>query len=473
MLAKLKKLIPLKIFKAFQPIYHYLMNFAAALYYQFPSTKLIVIGVTGTTGKTSTVYLIAKALEANGYKVGYTSTAQFSDGNEAWLNDKKMTMVGRFFTQGLLRRMFKNNCQYAIVETTSEGIKQFRHLFISYDILLFTGLYPEHIESHGSFKKYKEAKGELFKHLKNCRTKYINEQGIVCRPKSELKKLDLKRVKKTIIVNGDDTEAPYFLSFWSEVKLIYSTENFTSRIKAAEHFRLDSLAKDWELLSYGEVEVNLNGTSFTIDKQKINLKLLGDFNAQNAAAAYTVALSQPAEPDKIILGLEKVNNLVGKLEKIEAGQNFTVMIDYAFEPRALTKVYDIISLFEAKRIIHVLGSTGGGRDIARRSELGKIAAERAEYVIVTNEDPYDDDPAVIINEVAAGAEAQGQIFNKNLFKIIDRRAAIKFAFSIALEKDLVLITGKGAEQYICVAGGQKVPWDDRKVAREELLKLRT
>lgn len=472
MLAKIKKHIPLKIFKALQPVYHYLMNLAAALAYKFPSGKLIVIGVTGTTGKTSTVYLIAKALEANGYKVGYTSTAQFSDGNKEWLNDKKMTMVGRFFTQKLIRQMLKNACQYAIIETTSEGIKQFRHRFINYDFLVFTGLYPEHIEAHGSFEKYKEAKGKLFEHLKKCRTKYINEQKIVCRPKSELKKLDLQRVKKTIIINGDDDQAAYFLSFWSEAKFVYSVAAWKSREEAAHRWRLDPLAKDWELISYQIIKTDLSGTEFTINGASLKLSLLGEFNAQNAAAAYTLALSQNLNLIKTKAGLVNVKTLAGKLEKIELGQDFTVIVDYAFEPRALEKIYQMIYLFSPNRIIHVLGSTGGGRDTSRRSELGRLAGERADCVIVTNEDPYDDNPATIIEQVALGAEEAGKETDKNLFKILDRRAAINQALSLAETNDLVLITGKGAEQFICVALGEKIPWDDRRVAREELAKLR-
>lgn len=470
MLTQIKKIIPLKIFKALQPIYHYLINLAAALVYRFPSQKLIVIGVTGTTGKTSTVYLTAKALEANGYKVGYTSTAQFSDGQKEWLNDKKMTMVGRFFTQRLLRQMLKNSCQYAIVETTSEGIKQFRHRFINYDILLFTGLYPEHIESHGSFEKYKAAKSELFKHLKNCRTKYVNEKKQVCRPKSGLKKLDFERVKKTIIVNGDDDHASHFLTFWSEAKFIYSS-SLLNRAEAAKHFRLDPLAKDWNFLAYHDIKVSPTGTEFIVEGHDIHLSLLGDFNAQNSVAAYTITLSQNLDSKLSLQTLEGVKSLAGKLEIIDAGQNFSVVVDYAFEPRALEKVYQTLYLLEPNRIIHVLGSTGGGRDVARRPELGRIAAERADVVIVTNEDPYDDNPQLIIEQVALGAERAGKDLEKDLFKVLDRRLAIRQALTLAQGGDLVLISGKGAEQYICVAGGEKIPWDDRRVAREELAAL--
>lgn len=471
MLAIIKRLIPKKIFTALQPAYHFIFNYLAACCYRFPSRKMIIIGITGTTGKTSTVYLTAAALRAAGYKVGYTSTAQFSDGEKEWLNDKKMTMVGRFFTQRLLRRMLLNGCQYAIVETTSEGIKQFRHRFINYDILLFTGLYPEHIESHGSFEKYKLAKGALFAHLKTGRTKYVNEKKIVERPKTALRKLDFSRVKKTIIVNGDDDQAAYFLNFWSEQKLVYSQKDWGSKEAAALRFGLNTSGKDWEILEYTMAESSLVGTKFIFKGQPITLQLLGSYNAINAAAAATVALSQDLSLEKVRSGLEGVSGLAGKLEKIVAGQDFTVLVDYAFEPRALTKVYETIALFNPRRVIHVLGSTGGGRDAARRPILGKIAGENAVGVIVTNEDPYDEDPQTIIDEVALGAISAGKVEGEDLLKILDRRQAIAQALSLAEAGDLVLITGKGAEQWICVQNSQKIPWDDRVIVREELAKI--
>ncbi len=469
MLEKIKKLLPHKLFKALQPIYHYTIAFLAALVYRFPSRKMIVIGVTGTAGKTSTVYLISKTLSAAGCKTGFTSTAVFSDGDKEVLNDKKMTMPGRFFIQRSLHRMTKNGCRYAIVETTSEGIKQFRHRFINYDILIFTGLYPEHIESHGNFDNYKKAKGKLFKHLKHCSTKYINDNREVIKPLSNLKKLDLKRVLKTIIVNGDDEHSSYFLNFWSEAKIACS---FNSEIKEEDFIKglsSEAMVKDFVLIKGSDISQHQDGTSFQIGDLLINLKLLGAFNALNASLAYAIGLNQDFDNLKIKEGLENVTSLAGKLELVRAGQEFIALVDYSFEPRAMEKLYQTVSLLPHNKIIHLLGSAGGGRDKSRRPILGEMAGQKADIVIVSNEDPYDEDPQLIIDQVAIGAEKAGKILNKDLFKILDRREAIKKAISLANTGDLVLFTGKGAEQHICISSGKKIPWDEREVVKEEIL----
>lgn len=469
MLKRIKKLLPHKLFKALQPLYHFFVAWTAALVYRFPSRKLIVIGVTGTAGKTSTVYLLAKMLSGAGYKTGFTSTASFSDGDSEWLNDKKMTMPGRLFIQRTLHQMLKNKCRYAIVETTSEGIKQFRHRFINYDVIVFTGLYPEHIESHGSFEKYKEAKGILFSHLKNCSTKYINDSKEVISPKSNLKKLDLNRVLKTIIVNGDDEHANYFLNFWSEAKSAYTFRSDINPGYYLKNINSEAVVKDFNVIKGSDISSHPEGISLSIDGRAIKLNLLGEFNAFNAIAAYAVGLNQRIAVQKIISGLESITGLAGKLELISAGQNFTAIVDYSFEPKALEKLYQAVGLIPRNKVIHLLGSTGGGRDKARRPILGRIAAENADIVIVTNEDPYDENPADIINDVAAGSEEAGKILNTNLYKILDRREAIRKALVLAEEGDLLLFTGKGAEQYICVADEQQIPWDDRVAVKEAIL----
>lgn len=462
----IKKLIPKKIFKFLSPAYHFVLSFFAAFRFGFPSKNLIVIGVTGTAGKTSSAYLISKMLSGAGFKTGLTSTAVFCDGDKEWLNDKKMTMPGRFFIQKMLKNMIRNGCAYAVIETTSEGIKQFRHRFINYDVVLFTGLYPEHIESHGSFEKYKEAKGILFSHLKKCPNKYINEEKIVVTPKSQLEKLDLKRVLKTIIVNADDEQAEYFLNFWSEAKIICSLNETLDENTLVEKIKAEFLSKDFTVIIAKGVVASPQGSSLVINNRKINLKLLGDFNAKNALNAYAVGFNQEIEPDKIIEGLESVRSLAGKLESIDVGQNFKVIVDYSFEPRAVENLYKVAKLIPHNRIIHLLGSTGGGRDRSRRAVLGSLAAKNADLLVITNEDPYDEDPATIINDVSAGAEAEGKELNINLFKVLERRDGIRKALELAKENDLILFTGKGAEQLICLENGRKEPWNEVEIVKE-------
>lgn len=461
LLNQIKRIIPIKIFKALQPAYHFVLSWFSGLFYGWPSEKLIVIGITGTTGKTSSVYIMAKMLAGLGYKVGCTSTAMLSDGNRDWLNDKKMTMVGRMFTQKMLKEMVKNKCQFAIVETTSEGIRQFRHRFINYDWLIFTGLYPEHIESHGSFENYKEAKGKLFSHLKKCSPKYTNENLEVFRALSGLKKLDLNRIKKTIIANLDDEHASYFLDFWAEDKIAYSTG----------HKKHEDLPENLKIIHYGDIKTNKNGISFEVLDERMYLGLYGKFSATNAMNAISVAALLEKEPEKVKEALAEIDSIPGRIEKIEEGQDFTVIVDYAFEPKAMNKLYEVVDDIPHKDIIHVLGGTGGGRDKDRRGKIGKIAGERAKFVIVTNEDPYDEDPNEIMAAVAEGAQEAGKTEGKDLFKIIDRGLAIEKAIKLASEDDLLLITGKGCEQAICVACGRKIKWDDRKAAREILNQL--
>jgi UDP-N-acetylmuramoyl-L-alanyl-D-glutamate--2,6-diaminopimelate ligase len=456
-----KKFIPKKTFKALQPAYHLFLSWISALWYGWSSEKLIVIGVTGTTGKTTSSYLIAEALKGCGFKTGLTSTAFFDDGNHKWLNDKKMTMIGRFFIQKMLKRMVKNKCQFAVIETTSEGIRQFRHRFINYDHLVFTCLYPEHIESPGSFEKYKEAKGRLFAHLKKCNIKYTNDELRVHKFTSGIKKIDLNKIKKTIVANIDDEYAEYFLSFWAEKKIGISR-------RAEINKEDEELPESLEIVRYRDMEATQRRISFTAFDTRFDLQLTGEFNAINAMNAITLAHLYEKELNKIKEAIEDIRGVAGRLEKIDDGQNFTVIVDYAFEPNAVEKLYETVESLPYNNIIHVLGSCGGGRDEARRPKLGKIVGERSETVIVTNEDPYDDDPELIIAQVAAGAQTAGKTLKENLFKITDRREAIKKAFSLAEEGDIVLITGKGSEQAICVANREKIPWDDRTVAKEEL-----
>jgi len=381
--------------------YHWFLALAGAIMYGFPSNKIKVIGVTGTNGKTTTVSLITNILEEAGFKVASLSSVKFKIGDKEKENTLKMTMPGRFKIQKFLKDGVGTGCKYAVLEVSSEGIKQYRHKFINFEVAAITNLTPEHIESHGGFENYKKAKGKLF-----------------------------SSTKKIHVVNIDDKSSEYFLSFKADKKYTYG----------------------WE-----KGDINTKNTNF-------KLPLAGKFNIYNALTAICVGISQGTSLDVCQKALKKANSIPGRMEEV-ISTPFRVIVDYAVTPDALEQLYKTIKeTYSPSRIISVFGSCGGGRDKWRRPILGEIASRYCQEIIITNEDPYDEDPMEIINQIAKGVEGKPT-------KILDRREAIRKALQIAEQGDIVLITGKGCEPWIMEAKGEKIPWDDRQVAREEYKKL--
>jgi len=379
--------------------YHYFLAFSGAVFYCFPSRRIKVIGVTGTNGKTTVASLLAEILEEAGFKTACLSSIKFKIKGEERENALKMTMPGRFRLQKFLKQAVAADCQYAVLEVTSEGIKQHRHRFIHFEAAIFTNLSPEHIEAHGGFENYKKAKGKLFQVTRNIH-----------------------------IINIDDENSEYFLQFPAEKKYTYG----------------------WEKGDVNNKDLRLK------------LRLIGDFNIYNALAAVAAGLSQGIDLKICRRAVEKVGGVAGRMELV-IEKPFKVFVDYAFTPNALKKVYRALKP-ENGKMICVLGACGGGRDKWKRPVLGRIAAENCQEVIVTNEDPYDENPMKIIEEVADGA-------GQGTRKILDRREAIKIALSLAKEEDTVVITGKGSEPWLVEARGKKIPWDDREIVRDEFRKL--
>lgn len=382
--------------------YHYSLAVIGAFLYGFPSKKLTVIGITGTSGKSTVVELATRILEEAGFKAASLSSIKFKIGEKEWENKLKMTMPGRMKIQRFLSQAVKAGCKYAVLEVTSEGIKQFRHKFIKFDIAVLTNLSPEHIEVHGGFEKYRQAKARLF-----------------------------ENTKKIHIVNLDDENAEFFWKIPAEKKIGYKIE-------------------DAKILPD-------------------NLHLLGKFNLYNAIAAAKVAMALGVLLETCKSALEKVKGIPGRME-IVVKEPFIVVVDYAHTPAALEQVYKTIqnsrlcpSGFGGQaKLICVLGACGGGRDKWKRPVLGKIAAKYCQEVIITNEDPYDENPMEIINQVAG---------NTNAKKILDRKEAIRQALKLVQPRDVVVITGKGSEPWMCVAKGKKIPWDDKQVVKEEYKNL--
>ena len=429
----LKKLVPYFIFE----VYYYLVALTGAIFYGFPSRKMVVIGVTGTKGKTSAINYIWACLSAGGIKTGLISTANIKIGEEEVLNKYHMTMPGRFVIQNLMADMVKADCKYCLVEVTSEGIKQKRNAGIIFDTAIFTNLTPEHLPSHdGSFEKYKETKSKLFSGL----TKTY-------------KKINNQKIEKTIIVNNDSEFAEYFKSFNAGNKVSFG-------IKESADYQAKNVLEKSE------------GVVFTFDNKNYILGILGAFNVYNALPAIIVAKSAGVSEKNIFTGLANLHLIPGRMEKIIEGQKFLVLVDYAHEKESITNILNTanhLKVLGSKTII-LLGAEGGGRDKAKRPLMGELAGRLADYVFVTNVDPYEDDPKQIIEDIAVVAEKAGKIRGQNLFTIEDRRESINKALAMAKENDIVLITGKGAEQSITI-GGKTTPWDDRTVVREELKKI--
>ena len=414
----IKKILPQKVLRG----YHYLLAFLGSLIFFRPSKSLTVIGVTGTNGKSTTIKMISQILEGAGFKTAYTSSIEFKIGNIVWQNKFKMTMPGRFFLQSFLRKAKKAGCQYAIIEVTSEGIKLFRHKFIDFDIALITNLRPEHIESHGSYENYKKAKGELF-----------------------------KSTKKIHIINLDEKEAEYFLSFSAQEKWGYGI-NF-DKAKYREEIKI---------LQAKDVQIQNEGVEFLAKGEKIKLSLKGKFNVYNALAAICVGLSQGIDIKTIKRGLEKIEKVSGRLEEV-VSDPFKVYVDYAHTPDALEEIYTTLKkeLSQKGKLVCVLGSCGGGRDRWKRPLMGKIAQKYCHEIILTNEDPYDEDPEKIIEDIMRGIEEKDKVT-----KIIERKKAIFEALKRAQPNDIVIITGKGCEPWMCIGKDKKIPWDDRKIVEE-------
>lgn len=412
----IKKFIPKKLFATAQPAYHWLLAFFGALFYRFPSRRLKVIAVTGTKGKTTVVELANAILEEAGYATALSSTLRIKIGKTSKPNLRKMTMPGRFFTQRFLKKAADARCDYALIETSSEAAKQFRHKFIQFDALIFTNLAPEHIEAHGSYEAYRGAKINIGEEL-------------AASPKKN----------RVIIVNADDREAERFLALAVPNKFTYSLADAEPYA-----FQKDTL-------------------SLTFLGEKITAHLAGELSIYNILAAARFGISQGIELGTIQRAIEKFGGVPGRIERVTEGQDFDVIVDYAHTPDSLEKIYDT---FGEQRKICVLGATGGGRDKWKRKKFGAIAAAYCSQIFLTNEDPYDENPEAIVKDIAKG------IGGDAAYEIeMDRRAAIRKALAAARTGDAVILTGKGTDPYIMGPRGEKTLWNEAAVTREELKKL--
>lgn len=426
----IKKITP----ASFLRYYHFFLALAGAVIYGFPARKITVIAVTGTKGKSSSIALISQILEAAGQRVAFISSIKFKLAEKEWPNKLKMTMPGRLAIQAFIRKAVNKDCDYFLLEATSEGIIQYRHKFLNCDIVAFTNLEPEHIERHGSFEKYRQAKMKLFQENKN-----------------------------THIVNLDDKESRHFLAIRAQEKIGFSLLTEASAHRQPVGHDKSALKEIIRAAAYQETP---QGIYLKIKGKDFNLKLRGRFNAYNVLLALTVALNQGISLDIAKSALEKVETIAGRLETVIT-EPFRAIVDYAHTPGSLEQVYQTLKEnYPGSNLVCLLGACGGGRDKWKRPIMGSIAARYCQRIILTNEDPYDEDPLEIINGLKEGI-AKANYPQEQLKIILDRRQAIRTALALARDNDTIIATGKGAEPWICLKGGKKIAWQEKEIFLEE------
>ncbi|MGB2695810.1 MAG: UDP-N-acetylmuramoyl-L-alanyl-D-glutamate--2,6-diaminopimelate ligase, partial [Dehalococcoidia bacterium] len=407
----------------------------AAAFYDYPARALRVVGVTGTKGKTTTSYLAAALLEASGHRTGLVSGVEIKIGERMIGNDSEMTTPEALEVQSYLAQMRDEGAQYAVVESTSHGLALHRLEHLEYDVAAFTNLYPDHLDFHPDVEDYTAAKGRLFEMLDES--------------------LD-KGIEKTAVLNADDA----------------TSERMRARTKRARALTYGIEAPDADVRA-ADVAMSERGTRFQlvtpVGACDVQMPLLGLFSVSNALAAATIALSQGATPAAIAAGLAAFRGVPGRMERIDCGQPFAVVVDFAHTGDALRSVLQALRGAARGRLIAVFGA-GGDRDPGRRTGMGRAAAELADFAVLTNDNPRTEDPSAIIDTIAAAMIEGGRREGDDFVRIPDRREALRYAFTHAREGDVVLVAGKGHEPYTII-GHEHLPWDDREVAREELRAL--
>jgi len=406
----------------------------AATFHDHPSRKLRLIGVTGTDGKTTTCELAAQLLRSGGVPSGFLTTVTLDYGLGAADNRTRQSTLESPDVQAGLASMVEHGCRAAVLESTSHALALDRLRNCAFDTAIVTNVTHEHLDFHRTWEGYLEAKARLLDLVQESRA--------------------VKSGRKTVILNRDDR----------------SHQHLTRRVPVDE-------------LSYGlsppadlraeSIEHVPSGSRFLMKSPwgdvAVQTPLVGQFNVYNCLAAAAAALVEGLSLQQVANGLAGARAVAGRMERIDEGQPFQVIVDYAHTADSLEKVLRVLRPGTPGRLLCVFGSAGE-RDVEKRPAMGAVAARLADYVVITNEDPRFEDAGRILEEIAAGAMAEGRLRGADFECIEDRRQAIAHAFAGATAGDTVLLAGKGHEQCIIVRD-EKLPWDDRAVARELLRNL--
>lgn len=401
--------------------YHKLKAMMMAHKYRFPGKRMRVIGVTGTNGKTSTCFMIWKMLNEAGHKTGLMTTV-------AWGVDRleeqieHMTTVDTETLNQRMQRIAESGAEFLVLEITSHALAQNRIYGVPIEIAVMTNVTHEHLDYHKTFKNYRDAKRKLFK------------------------------VAKYGVINEDDESWSYFASDVDE----YITYGINGGILKAEKIELAADGVKYEVREADE-------------KLKIRTHIPGKFTVYNSLAATAVGLKLGLTKKQIEDGILALVSVEGRMNRVNEGQDFEVIVDYAHTPDAFIKVFESVVAGKKRRIISLFGGAGR-RDESTRAERGEIGAKNSDIVIITEDDSRDEDRTLIAEEFARGAEKAGKTREKDLFVILDREEAIEKAISLAKKDDIVLVLGKGHEKTILRAEGA-VPFEDLKVVRKVLKKM--
>ncbi len=435
MISALKKLVPEQ--HPARLLWHKSKALAAAVRYGFPAKKLTVIGVTGTDGKTTTVGMIAHILNANDIPTGALSTAFFQIKNEITWNATQKTSPNPFIIQKFLRRLINEGCTHAVLEYSSHGLVQGRTLFTYPLIGAITNVSEEHLDYHGTMQEYMRAKGLLFRMLQ--------------------KKGGAK------ILNADDRTYAAYSQIPTEWSISYSTVRPFDVSSDMHHLGI------WS----GPMKVEPRGSSAELFStagdtlHPLTLKIPGAFNMHNALCALSCAHAAGIDIDECTRALQHFKGIPGRMERIDEGQDFSVFIDFTVTPQSYDATLSTLKamLPEGKRLLVLMGSCGD-RMKEKRPVIGRIASGYADVLVVTNEDPYTEDPEKIMDDVWAGIDQS----KTKAHRIFDRKEAIEFLLKEAKKDDIVILCGKGSDTTMWVKSGQ-IPWNEREITKELLHNL--
>ncbi len=425
-----KSFIPKKLFKKIEPFGHLVEAVLANIRYGFPARKLRIIGVTGTNGKTTTSFFIHRMLHEAGYPVALMSTVANGMGAEIETQQEHATTARAFVLQRRLREYAKQGAKIVVVETSSHALAQSRVWGLPYEIAVMTNVTGDHLDYHGTFEEYRDAKRRLFK-IAGC---HKNGFGVV---------------------NADDESAPLFAGDVGSAK--------SYGIKTG-----DMKAESIQLTSKDSHYTVQGGAS----AYQVTVNIPGEFNVSNSLAAIAVGEHLGLTAEQIEHGIAALRNVEGRMNTVDEGQKFSVIVDFASTPDGFEQFFSSVRPLVKGKLIAVFGSAGR-RDEAKRATQGAIAARYADILVLTEEDDRDVDGNEILEQIAEGARKEGAMDDTTLLKELDRTAAIKRAFSLASsEDDTVVLLGKGHERTIERADGEH-DWNETEVAREILRTMQT